>query len=32
VVRVASSPRIAKVVIDPNNHFPDIDRANQVWP
>jgi hypothetical protein len=32
VVRVASSPRITRAVIDPNNLFPDIDRGNQVWP
>ena len=32
VVRFASSPRIATVVIDPDDHSPEIDRANQVWP
>jgi hypothetical protein len=32
VVRVAASPRIARVVIDPDSLFPDIDRDNQIWP
>jgi len=31
VVRVAASPAVTKVVIDPGELFPDIDRANQVW-
>ncbi|MGH7604539.1 MAG: M1 family metallopeptidase [Gemmatimonadaceae bacterium] len=31
VVRVGASPTITSVVIDPDSHFPDIDRANQVW-
>jgi hypothetical protein len=31
VVRVAGSPKITKVVIDPDNLFPDIDRDNQIW-
>jgi len=30
-VRVRSSPRIVKVVVDPDGLFPDMDRANQVW-
>jgi hypothetical protein len=32
VMRVAASPRITRVVIDPDGLFPDIDRANQIWP
>jgi aminopeptidase N len=32
VVHVAASPAITRVVIDPDEHFPDIDRRNQVWP
>jgi hypothetical protein len=31
VLRVAASPKITRVVIDPDNLFPDIDRANQIW-
>ena len=31
VVRVAASPPIEKVVIDPDGLFPDIDRGNQLW-
>ncbi|HEY7236719.1 MAG TPA: M1 family metallopeptidase [Gemmatimonadaceae bacterium] len=31
VVRVAASPSIAKVAIDPDGLFPDIDRDNQLW-
>lgn len=31
VVRVAGSPKITKVVIDPDNLFPDSDRDNQIW-
>jgi hypothetical protein len=30
-VRVASSPRITRVEIDPENAFPDIDRTNNRW-
>ena len=30
-LRVASSPRITKVEIDPDNVFPDIDRTNNRW-
>jgi hypothetical protein len=30
-LRVASSPRITKVEIDPENVFPDIDRTNNRW-
>jgi len=32
VVRVPSSPAVVKVVIDPDDLFPDVNRANQVWP
>ena len=32
VVHVSASPAIARVVIDPDSLFPDIDRNNQVWP
>ncbi|HET7614062.1 MAG TPA: M1 family metallopeptidase [Gemmatimonadaceae bacterium] len=31
VVRVATSPKITSVVIDPDNLFPDINRDNQTW-
>jgi Aminopeptidase N len=31
VERVAASPEIVKVEIDPDGLFPDINRANQVW-
>ena len=31
VERVAASPAIVKVEIDPDGLFPDINRANQVW-
>jgi hypothetical protein len=30
-LRVASSPKITKVEIDPENAFPDIDRTNNRW-
>ena len=30
-VRVASSPRIIRVEIDPDALFPDVDRSNQTW-
>ena len=30
-LRVASSPRVTKVEIDPENAFPDIDRTNNRW-
>jgi len=30
-VRVASSPRITRVEIDPENVFPDVDRTNNRW-
>ena len=30
-IRVASSPRITRVEIDPENAFPDIDRTNNRW-
>ena len=32
VVRVATSPAVVRVVIDPDRLFPDIDRDNQQWP
>ncbi|MEO8909844.1 MAG: M1 family metallopeptidase [Gemmatimonadaceae bacterium] len=31
VVRVAASPKITRVVVDPDGLFPDIDRDNQIW-
>lgn len=31
VVRVPASPTITRVVIDPDNLFPDINRDNQTW-
>ena len=31
VERVASSPAVVRVEIDPDGLFPDIDRANQIW-
>jgi hypothetical protein len=31
VVRVASSPSVVQVQIDPDGLFPDMDRDNQVW-
>jgi hypothetical protein len=31
-IRVASTPRIVKVEIDPEEAFPDIDRGNNEWP
>ncbi len=31
VVRVAGTPAVTKVVIDPDGLFPDMDRRNQVW-
>ena len=31
VVRVSSTPPVTKVVIDPDNLFPDVNRANQSW-
>jgi hypothetical protein len=31
VARVAASPAVTKVVIDADELFPDVDRANQVW-
>jgi Peptidase family M1 domain len=30
-VRVAASPKIVRVEIDPDSVFPDMDRSNQVW-
>ncbi len=32
VVRVAASPAVTRVVIDPDGLFPDVDRTNQDWP
>jgi aminopeptidase N len=32
VVRVPAAPAVVKVVIDPDGLFPDVNRANQVWP
>jgi hypothetical protein len=32
VVRVAASPAVKGIEIDPDRKFPDIDRSNQVWP
>ena len=31
VVRVAKAPAVTRVEIDPDQAFPDIERANQVW-
>ena len=31
ILRVAASPKIVKVEIDPENAFPDIDRTNNRW-
>lgn len=31
VVRVHRDPPVAQVEIDPEEHFPDVDRSNQVW-
>jgi hypothetical protein len=30
-IRVASSPSVVQVQIDPDGLFPDMDRDNQVW-
>lgn len=30
-VMVAAEPRVTRIVIDPGNAFPDLDRRNQVW-
>jgi hypothetical protein len=32
VVHVPSSPAVTKVEIDPEGLFPDMNRANQLWP
>jgi hypothetical protein len=32
VVHVAASPAVTRVTVDPDQLFPDLDRANQVWP
>jgi len=32
IVRVAGSPAVTRVTIDPDGLFPDVDRANQLWP
>jgi hypothetical protein len=31
LVRVSATPAVTSVVIDPDNLFPDINRANQTW-
>jgi hypothetical protein len=31
-LRVSNSPAVTKVEIDPGEEFPDLNRANQVWP
>ena len=31
VVRVARTPEVTRVEIDPDGLFPDIDRTNQLW-
>jgi aminopeptidase N len=31
VVRVHPDPPVVRVEIDPEEHFPDVDRSNQVW-
>jgi hypothetical protein len=31
-VRVAASPAVRSIEIDPSRMFPDIDRSNQTWP
>jgi hypothetical protein len=31
VVRVAKTPAVTRVEIDPEQAFPDVDRSNQVW-
>lgn len=31
VVRIAATPAVTKVVIDPDALFPDVDRADQTW-
>jgi hypothetical protein len=31
IVRVAATPRVVKVEIDPDGFFPDMNRENQVW-
>ena len=30
-VTVAASPPVVEVEIDPDGHFPDVDRSNQIW-
>jgi hypothetical protein len=32
VLRVSASPSVAKVEIDPEGLFPDVNRDNQIWP
>lgn len=31
-LRVAATPMVKSIEIDPDREFPDIDRSNQVWP
>jgi hypothetical protein len=31
-ITVSSTPSIERVIIDPEEHFPDLDRSNQRWP
>lgn len=31
-LRVSNNPAVTKVVIDPGQEFPDLDRSNQAWP
>jgi hypothetical protein len=31
IVHVAASPAVTKVEIDPDQLFPDMNRANQIW-
>jgi hypothetical protein len=32
MAEVASSPRVVRIEIDPDLHFADVDRTNNVWP
>ncbi len=31
-VRIAATPAVRSIEIDPDREFPDVDRSNQVWP